>query len=138
MTVTINCILEFGQLVMESELSLLMVDVQLARKGMDTMRNLSDSNPMTSGTTLTYSTVVNSFSRSDSGSYSCVVTIRPHPNLTEPFLFYLNGTGKSVSNQTQITTGNHWSIAILIYYTFSLISKPPQALTRESSVIIYI
>ena len=97
--------MEFGQLVMESELSLLMVDVQLSRKGTYTMRNLSDSNPLISGTTLTYSTVVNSFSRSDSGNYSCVVTTRPHPNLEQPSSFYLNGTEKSVSIQALITTG---------------------------------
>ena len=103
--VTINCTLEFGQLVMESELSLLIMDVQLSRKGTYTMRNLSDSNPLISGTTLTYSTVVNSFSRSDSGNYSCVVTIRSHPNLEQPSSYYLNGTGKSVSIQVLITTG---------------------------------
>ena len=99
---------------MEIELSLLMVDVQLSRKGTDTTRNLSDSNPMISdsGTTLTYSTMVNSFSRSDSGNYSCIVTIRPLPKLIQPFLFYLNGTGRSMSNQTQVTTGNHWGIII--------------------------
>ena len=108
--VTINCTLEFDQPVMEIELSLLMVDVQLSSQETYTMRNLSDSNPVISGTTLTYSTVVNSFSRSDSGNYSCVVTIRPHPNLTQLSSFYLNRTEKSMSNQTQVTTGNHWSV----------------------------
>ena len=111
--VTINCTVEFGQGVMESELSLLMMDVQLSRMGTD-MRNLSDSNPTISGTMLTYSTVVNSFHRNDSGNYSCVATIRPHPTLAQPSSFYLNGTGKSVSNQTQITTGNHLNVSIHI------------------------
>lgn len=112
--VTINCTVEFGQGVMESELSLLMVDVQLSRKGTDMMRNLSDSDPTISGTTLTYSTVVKSFRRSDAGNYSCVATIRPHPRLAQPSSLYLHGTGKLVSNQTQVTTGNLSSIAIHI------------------------
>ena len=99
--------MKFSQSVMESELSLLVVDVRLSRKETDTMTNLSYSylTISDSGTTLTYSTVVNSFSRSDSGNYSCLVTIRPHPNLEQPSSFYLNGTGKSVSIQALITTG---------------------------------
>ena len=97
--------MKFSQSVTESELSLLVVDVQLSRKEMDTIKNLSDSYPMISGAILTYTTVVNSFSRSDSGNYSCVATIRPHPNLEQPSSFYLHGTGKLVSNQTRVTTG---------------------------------
>ena len=100
---------------MESELSLLMVDVQLSRKGTNTMRNLSDSNPKISGTTLIYTTVVTLFSRRDSGNYSCEATIRPHPNLEQPSSFYLHGTGKLVSNQTQVTTGSHYFKCILIH-----------------------
>ena len=100
---------------MESELSLLMVDVQLSRKGTNNMRNLSDSNPKISGTTLIYTTVVTLFSRRDSGNYSCEATIRPHPNLEQPSSFYLHGTGKLVSNQTQVTTGSHYFKCILIH-----------------------
>jgi hypothetical protein len=120
--VTINCTVEFaiGQTVMESELLLLTVEVQLivSRKGTDIMRNLSDSTSVVSGTTLIYSTVLNSFSRSDSGNYSCVATITPHQNSTQPSSFYLHGTGKSVSNKTQVTTGNHLSIVIFVYCTW--------------------
>ena len=118
--VTINCTLDFGQPVMEIELSLLVVDVQLSSQEMYTMRNLSDPNPVISGTTLTYSTVITSFSRSDSGNYSCVVTIMPHPNLIQLSSFYLNRTEKSMYNQTQVTTGNHWNecIIIIILYCY--------------------
>ena len=100
--------MKFSQSVTESELSLLVVDVQLSRKEVGTMKNLSDSYPTISGATLIYTTVVNSFSRTDSGNYSCVVTIRPHPNLEQPSSFYLYGIGKLVSNQTQVTTGSNY------------------------------
>ena len=82
-------------MVMESEVSLLMVDAQLSRDG--TMLNLS--NPEISGTTFTYTAIVNSFGRSDSGNYTCMATIRPQPSSV-----YLNGTGE-LSNATQVTTG---------------------------------
>ena len=84
---------------MESELSLLMVDARLSRDGIK-MRNLS--NPMIFGTTLTYTTVLNSFYRSDSGNYTCVATIRP-----KLFTVYLHGTGELSSNQIRVTTGSY-------------------------------
>ena len=97
--ITVNCTVELGPGVMESELSLLMVDVQLSRDGI-IMRNLS--NPMIFSTTLTYTTVLNPFFRSDSGNYTCVATIRP-----KPFAVYLYGTGKLSSNQIRVTTGSY-------------------------------
>ena len=81
----------------ESELSLLMVDAQLFMLRGGTTRNLSVTNQAMSGTTLTYTTVVNSFGRSDSGNYSCVVTIRPSS-------IYLYGA-KELSYEIQVTTG---------------------------------
>ena len=96
--VKVNCIVELGPAVMESELSLLMVEAQLSRDGI-TMRNLSS--PMISGTTFTYTTVLNSFYRRYSGNYSCIATIRPQSSSV-----YLYGTGE-LFNLIQITTGNH-------------------------------
>jgi hypothetical protein len=115
--ITINCTVEFGQTVMESEISLLMADMQLivSRRGIVTMRYLSNSSPTISGTTLTYSTVLNSFSRSDSGNYSCAATFTPHQISAQPSSFYLHRTGKSVSNKTQVTTGNHLSVVICMH-----------------------
>ena len=84
---------------MESELSLLMVDAQLSRDGANIMTNLS--NQTISGTTFTYTTVVKSFHRNDSGNYSCMATIRPK---TTSVYFY--GTGE-LSNQTRLTTGSY-------------------------------
>ena len=96
--VTVYCTVELGAAVMESELSLLMVDVQLSRGGI-IMRNLS--NPTIFGTTLTYTTILNSFHRSDSGNYTCVATIRP-----KPLSVYLYGSGE-LSNHTRVTTGSY-------------------------------
>ena len=89
--------------VMKSEFTLLdqVVDVELSRNATD--NNIVLRNPILSGTTLTYSTVMNSFLRSDSGNYSCMVTIRRPASSV-----YIYGTGKLlVSNQTQVTTGDN-------------------------------
>ena len=81
----------------ESELSLLMADAQLFMLSGGATRNLSLTNQAISGTTLTFTTVVNSFGRSDSGNYSCVATIRSSS-------IYINGT-LELSNEIQVTTG---------------------------------
>ena len=104
--VTLNCIVELNPTVtvMKSELTLLdqVVDVQLSRNATGSRSdNIVLKSPMLSGTTLTYSMVMNSFLRSDSGNYSCMVTIRSPPSSINIY-----GTGKPVSNQTQVTTGN--------------------------------
>ena len=78
--VTINCTVKLDAAVMESELSLLAVDAQLSRDGV----TLNLSNLIISGTSFTYTTVVNSFGRSDSGNYSCAASIRSNSSyLTE-------------------------------------------------------
>ena len=87
---------------MGSEVSLLMVDAQLLRDG--TMLNLS--NPKISGTTFTFTAIVNSFGRSDSGNYTCTATIRPRPSSV-----YLNGTGE-LSSVTRVTTGEYVLLSI--------------------------
>ena len=101
--VAIDCIVELGPIVKESELSLLVVDAQMSRDG--NMLILSDHS--NSSTTFTYTTIVKSFGRTDAGNYTCVATIRPRSSSV-----YLNGTGESF-NTTQVTTGN---CAIAIFW----------------------
>ena len=95
--VAITCTVEFGPAVVESELSLLMVDAQLFKLRNGSTRNLTLTNQVMSSTAFTYTTMVNSFSSSDSGNYSCVVTIRPSS-------IYLYGTVE-LSHDIQVTTG---------------------------------
>ena len=96
--VTIHCTIEWAPTVMESELSLLMVDAQLFMVRNEVTRNLSLTSPGISGTTFTYTTVVNSFSLNDSGNYSCVASIRPSS-------IYLYGE-LELSHKISITTGD--------------------------------
>lgn len=103
--VTIDCTIELGPTVMESELSLLMVETQLFMVRDGVTRNLSLTSQAISGTTFTYTTVVNSFSRSDSGNYSCEASIRPSS-------IYLYGD-LELSHKISITTGNCDKMAIL-------------------------
>lgn len=97
--VTLNCTVELGPELIVSELSLLVVDVQLSKDGIT--GNLLDSLIRMSGSTIVYSTLVKSFGRHDSGNYSCVATVRP-----QPFSVYLHGTGE-MSNHILVTTGSY-------------------------------
>ena len=95
--VTLTCTLVFNSAIVVSDLSLLMVDVQLFRD------EILLSNPIVSpltGTTFTYTTQLNSFGRSDSGNYTCNATIGPQPTST-----YLTGTETLQSSKIRITTG---------------------------------
>ena len=94
-TVAVNCVVELGPSVMESELSLLMVDTQLSRDGTP----LTLTGPMVSGTTFTYTRRFETFGRSDSGNYTCTATVGP-----EPTAVYLSGSG-SLTNTARITIG---------------------------------
>ena len=96
-TVAVTCTVELNNsAILESELSMVIVEAQLSGPN-EAM--LSLSNPMVSGTTFTYATQLNSFERSDSGSYTCTTTIRPQPTAT-----YLTGVGM-LSNTIRITVG---------------------------------
>ena len=94
-TVTVNCIIELGPAVMESDLSSLMVDAELSRDG--TPLTLSD--PTVTGTRFTYSMRFESFGRTDSGNYTCIAEVTPQLSST-----YLTGSG-SGTNTAKITTG---------------------------------
>ena len=93
--VTVNCIVELGSAVLESELSLLLVNVQLSRDGAP----IPLSGPTVNSTTFTYTTQLNSFGRNDSGNYTCTATVRPQPTST-----FLTGMGRTF-NTARITTG---------------------------------
>ena len=93
--VSVICVVELGPSVMESDLSLLMVDAQLSRDGTP----LTLTSQTVTGTTFTYTRRFESFGRSDSGNYTCTATIRPQPSST-----YLTGSG-SQSDTAKITIG---------------------------------
>ena len=103
-TVTVTCTVELNNLaILESELSMVTVEARLSTPNEAT---LSLSSPTISGTTFTYTTQLISFERSDSGSYTCVATVRPQPSAT-----HLNGVGM-LSNSIRITVGKSNKIAI--------------------------
>ena len=95
--VTLTCTLVFNSAIVESDLSLLIVDIQLSRDG--TQLSNPTMSPVT-GTSISYTARLNSFARSDSGNYTCTATIRPQPAST-----YLTGNETLESNKIQITTG---------------------------------
>ena len=71
--ITLICTLELHSAVVPSEIFLLMVDAQLLRDGTP----LDLTGPIVSGTTIIYTTQLNSFGRNDSGNYNCTATVRP-------------------------------------------------------------
>ena len=90
-----TCTVELGSAVMESELSLLMVDAQLFRDG--TPLNLTSQS--VTGTTHIYRVVVSSFNENNVGNYSCIATIGPQPST------FLTGIGQLVSSPFEIIIG---------------------------------
>ena len=99
--VTLTCTLVFNSAIVASlvasDLSLLIVDIQLSWPN-GTMLILTG--PKVAGTTLTYTTQLNSFRRSDSGNYTCTATIRSQPSTT-----YLTGNITLSPSKLQVTTG---------------------------------
>ena len=94
--VTLTCAIEFGTTVVDSDLSLLMVDAQLSRNGTP----LTLTGPTVTGTTFTYTIQLDSFGRNDSGNYNCSATVKPKPTSS-----YLVGE-QTLSNVVRVTTGN--------------------------------
>jgi hypothetical protein len=74
------------------------VDAQLLRDIDDTQ--LALTGPTVTGTIFTYTTLLKSFQKSDFGSYTCTVTIRPTPSST-----YLTGVDV-LSDILSINAGN--------------------------------
>ena len=86
----IICTVELNKsAVTETEIPLLMVDVQLTREGTP----LTLTGLKITGTTFTYTTELDSFERSDSGSYTCIASVSPGPTST-----YI--TGSSTASDT--------------------------------------
>ena len=93
--VNLTCIVELNPTIINN-VSLLTADIQLSR----------NENPLAligmltrTGTTITYTTQLNSFGRNDSGNYTCTATIRSQPTTT-----HLTASS-SLTNSAKISTG---------------------------------
>ena len=87
--VTVTCAVEMAQGVVDSDLSLLMVDAQLSRDGTP----LTLTGPTVTGTTFTYTIQLDSFGRNDSGNYNCSATVRRVQSTST----YLTGSGQATT-----------------------------------------
>ena len=94
-TVRVTCTVELSPAVVESDLSLLMVDAQLSRDGTP----LTLTGPTVAGTTFTYTIQLDSFGRSDSRNYTCTATVRPQQPST-----FLTESGEQ-SDTARLTAG---------------------------------
>ena len=94
-----NCTvtIDLGPSVMDSDLSLLMVDVRLFRDG---TQLLDQTSSIMSSTTFTYSRRFDSFGRMDSGNYTCTAEVEPRSNIP-----YLTASEISQSATVKLTTG---------------------------------
>ena len=95
--VTLTCTLGLDPTIVASDLSLLIVEVQLSRDGI-LLDNLTLS-PMT-GTTFVYTSQLSSFRITDVGHYTCNATIRPVSSST-----YITGSEMLESGTFRVTTG---------------------------------
>ena len=84
-----NCVVEFSPSVMESDLSLLMVEARLSRDG----TVLSLAGPTATATGFTFGAHVSCFSDSDVGNYSCNATVAPTQSSSQ----FLTGMGQGTS-----------------------------------------
>ena len=96
--ITLICTVELNSAFADSEIFLLMVDVELSRDG--TPLGLALRGPTASGKTLTYTTQLNLLEKNDSGNYVCTAGIRPLPTLT-----YLTGNETLMSDFITIKAG---------------------------------
>ena len=97
--VTLVCTVRMSQdHILDSEIFLLMADSQIFRPD---GTPLTTTGPSVTGTTFTYTAMVNSFGRSDSGNYTCNATVRP---LSESTSLYLTGI-EMLSSKISIIAG---------------------------------
>ena len=94
--VTLTCSVQMSSSVTDSEVSLLMVDVQFI---MPNGTTLNLSHPEILGTTYTFTIQVTYLSDDDVGNYTCLATARRGPLST-----YLTGTGE-LSGKTELRIG---------------------------------
>ena len=106
-TVTVTCTVGLNSAILESDLSLLMVDAVLSRDGTP----LTLANPTVTGTRFTYTRRFESFGRSDSGNYTCTAIVTPQPSSA-----YLTGSDSGTST-AKITTGVLCGVLFLNYST---------------------
>ena len=92
-----TCTVELSPAVVESDLSVVIVDAQLSRDGTP----LTLTGPTVAGTTFTYTIQLDSFEKNGSGNYTCTATVRPQQSST-----FLTG-GSVLSNTVSIKAGMH-------------------------------
>ena len=94
--VTLTCVVELFSIIQSSEIFSLAVDAQLSRDGTP----LTLNGPTVTGTTFTYTRLIESFGRNDSGNYTCTASIQPRPTL-----IYLTGNETLQSDSINIKAG---------------------------------
>ena len=95
--VLLTCTIEMNSEILASEVFLLTVDAQLSKEG----TQLTLDEPIVNDTTVTYTAQLNSFQKSEFGSYTCTATISPHPSST-----YITGND-TLSDTINIEPGRH-------------------------------
>ena len=94
--VGLTCRVELSPLLVENDLSVILLDAWLSRDG--TRQNLTDS-PTMARTTFTYNIQLDSFKWRDSGNYTCTATVR------SPYKAHFTDSGSVMSNVTKVSTG---------------------------------
>ena len=118
--ITLTCTLVLNSVIMGSENALLMVDAQLSRDGTP----LAFASLTVTGTTFTYTTMVNSFGRSDSGNHTCTATVRS-------LSIYLTGN-EMLSTAINIRAGKHSLARLLHFYLLIIAASPPPLNVRAT------
>ena len=91
-----NCTVELHTAILESELSLLVVDAVISRDGTPLMQ----TSQSVDGTTHNFGATVRPFVEDDIGNYTCAATITAQPSST-----YLTGMGQGESKTIEIKIG---------------------------------
>lgn len=97
-SVTLTCTIELDPAVRESELPLLLVDALLLKDGADDPMALTVLT--LTGTTFSYTTLIDTFSDNNVGRYSCRATVRPRASS-----IFLTGMSQLESNPIVIVIG---------------------------------
>ena len=93
--ISVFCTVELGPVVLESDLSLLLVYTQLSRDG----TTLALTGPTVVGTKFIYSFQIKSFTACDNGNYVCAATVSPQ--FASPYIIG-NGT---LTGQATVVVG---------------------------------
>ena len=95
--VSLTCRVELSPLLVENDLSVILLDAWLSRDGTPLVLTECDS-PIMAGTTFIYNIQLDSFGWIDSGNYTCTATIR------SPSKAHLTDSGSVLSNDTKVPT----------------------------------